>query len=133
VAKRYLPPPRLLRPLVRVAAREPVDALLGVSLGVEPGEVVGLVGPNGAGKTTLIKVVGSLLEPTRGRVRVAGRDVVRERRAAQANVGLVLAEDRGLYWRLTGRANLELFGVLYGLSRARARARAAELLDRLRL
>jgi ABC-2 type transport system ATP-binding protein len=96
---------------------------------VEPGEVVGLVGPNGAGKTTLIKIIGTLLEPTSGRATVSGFDVVTQAMQVRERIGVVLADERGLYWRLSGRANLELFGVLNGLTRADARTRAETLLD----
>lgn len=133
VSKRYMPLRQPLRTLVRVASDEPVDALVDVSLHVAPGEIVGLIGPNGAGKTTLVKIVGTLLLPTTGRVEVAGFDVVTQRARAKERLGLVLAEDRGLYWRLSGRHNLELFGVLYGLPKTFARQRANEVLELLNL
>jgi ABC-2 type transport system ATP-binding protein len=131
--KTYPPASRLLRPFLRAATTEPVDALRGVSLSVAPGEVVGLVGPNGAGKTTLLKIIATLLEPTRGRVEVDGYDVVRQPHRVRGRIGLVLAEDRGMYWRLSGQANLEFFGVLAGLPRDVARGRATELLEQLDL
>jgi ABC-2 type transport system ATP-binding protein len=133
LSKRYLPPSSLLRPLIRVASREPVDALHGISLTVAPGEIVGLVGPNGAGKTTLIKILATVLAPTTGRATVAGHDVVTSADGARHNLGLVLAEERSAYWRLTGRQNLEFFGVLAGLTRSDARRRAGELLELLDL
>jgi ABC-2 type transport system ATP-binding protein len=110
-----------------------VDALRSVSLSVEPGEVLGLVGPNGAGKTTLIKILATLLTPTAGRAAVSGHDVATEPMAVRRQLGLVLAEERAAYWRLTGRQNLEFFGVLAGLSRNDARRRAGELLAQLDL
>jgi ABC-2 type transport system ATP-binding protein len=129
LTKTYAPPGRVLRHFVRSAITAPVHALSDVSFAIEPGEILGLVGPNGAGKTTLIKILGGLLEPTSGRAVVDGCDVGRDPMAARRRLGLVLAEDRGLYWRLTGRQNLELFGALHGLSRRDAQARAEELLD----
>lgn len=133
LTKRYLPPPPLLRPFVRVAAAKPVDALRDVSFEVQPGEVVGLVGPNGAGKTTLIKIVATLLEQTSGRVQVAGHDTVEVPSEARRRMGLMLADDRGAYVRLTGRQNLEFFAAMAGLGRAEARSRAGHLLERLGL
>lgn len=129
LSKRYLPAPWWLRGIAKTAAREPVDALADVSLRVDPGEVVGLLGPNGAGKTTLIKTVAGLLEPSGGRVLVDGFDVVADPLQVKRRIGLVLTDDRGLYWRLDGRWNLEFFGVLAGLPRRTARRRAAEVLE----
>jgi ABC-2 type transport system ATP-binding protein len=129
LGQRYLPPSSLMRPLIRVASPEPVDALRDVSLTVAPGEIVGLVGPNGAGKTTLIKILATVLAPTTGRASVAGHDVVTASEDARRHLGLMLADERSSYWRLTGRQNLEFFGVLSGLTRADARRRAGELLE----
>ena len=133
LTKTYTPVSRWLRPMVRVAARESVEALRSVSFHVAPGELVALAGPNGAGKTTLIKVAGALLPPTGGRAVVDGIDVTTDPRGARARLGLVLPDERGLYWRLTGRQNLEFFGVLAGLSRPAARRRAGALLERVGL
>jgi ABC-2 type transport system ATP-binding protein len=120
--KSYEPPSRWLRGLVRTAANTTIPALCGVDLGVDRGEVVGLIGPNGAGKSTLIKIIAGLLEPDQGTVTLDGSETVRTR---QAEMGLVLADDRGLYWRLDGRQNLEFFGRLQGLTRREASERAA--------
>ena len=120
-AKSYGPPSKWLRGLVRTAANTTVPALAGVDLDVGRGEVVGLIGPNGAGKSTLIKIIAGLLEPDRGTVSLDGSPSLAARQAA---IGLVLADDRGLYWRLDGRQNLEFFGRLQGLSRSEASERA---------
>ena len=133
VGKRYMPAPRYLRPVVRVASSKPVDALHDVSFSVAPGEIVGLVGPNGAGKTTLLRIISTLLEPSTGTVSIDGFDVTREPRKARERLGLVLTGDRATYWRLSGRENLEFFGILAGLTPADARRRAGELLERLGL
>jgi ABC-2 type transport system ATP-binding protein len=123
----------LLRYVVRTATDHEVVALRGVDLQVAGGEVVGLVGPNGAGKTTLLKIISTLLQPTTGRVLVDGYDPSHDARAVRDRIGLVLADDRALYWRLTGRENLEFFGVMHGLTRRDARARAGILLDQVGL
>lgn len=133
LVKTYAPPAPLLRPLIRVAASEPVPALRGVSLRVDPGEILGVVGPNGAGKTTLVKIVATLLEPSGGEVLVDGVDVTRDPVRARRRIGLMFADDRVVYQRLTGRQNLEFFGVISGLSRPEARRRADALLERLDL
>ena len=68
------------------------QALKGVNLSIEKGEIFALLGPNGAGKTTLIGVVCGLVNPTVGRVLADGHDVVRDYRAARAKIGLVPQE-----------------------------------------
>ena len=133
VAMRYPRLQGLMRLVVRTATDHEVVALRGVTLNVGSGEVVGLVGPNGAGKTTLLKIVSTLLHPTAGHVLVDGHDPRDDARAVRDRIGLVLADDRALYWRLTGRENLEFFGVMHGLTHRDARARAGVLLDQVGL
>jgi ABC-2 type transport system ATP-binding protein len=69
-----------------------VDALRGVSLRIEPGEIFALLGPNGAGKTTWISIVCGLVRPTSGRARVLGHDVVHDAIRARRLIGLVPQE-----------------------------------------
>ena len=90
-----------------------ITALSGVSFDVEEGEIFGLLGPNGAGKTTLIKILTTLLIPDSGRALVMGYDVVRKPNEVKKRVGVMLMGERALYWKLTGRENLEFFGSLY--------------------
>ena len=101
----------------------------GVSWEVHEGEFFGLLGPNGAGKTTLFKMLATLVIPDGGTAVIAGHDVAREPAAVRRVLAPVIADERSLYWRLDASANLELYGVLQGLSRADARARTAELLQ----
>jgi ABC-2 type transport system ATP-binding protein len=100
-----------------------------VSLAVEPGIVFGLLGPNGAGKTTTIKMLSTLLIPSSGSAMVAGFDVATQEREVRRRLGVVLGGDRGLYGKLTARANLEYFAHLYGLPRDTIGRRAEELLE----
>jgi ABC-type multidrug transport system ATPase subunit len=86
-----------------------------VDLVVETGEIVVLVGANGCGKSTLLRLVAGTIEPDGGSVRVAGRDVVRERRAARSVTGVMFGADWAWYPRLTGRENLEFFARLEAL------------------
>jgi daunorubicin resistance ABC transporter ATP-binding subunit len=106
-----------------------VVALDGLDLEVEPGTVFGLLGPNGAGKTTLVRILATLLPPTAGRARVLGHDVVAEPLAVRRRIGLA-GQFAAVDEELTGRENLEMIGLLYRLSRAEARTRAAEVLER---
>jgi len=121
------------RGLLRPALRREIEALRGVDLEVARGEFVGLLGRNGAGKTTLLKIVATLLLPTRGEVELDGIDALREPRKVRRKLGVVLAGDRTLYWKLTARENLLLFAGLHNLPRREARARAGELLERVGL
>ncbi len=123
---------RQRRGLFRGDWRE-VKALDGISLEVRPGEIFGLLGPNGAGKTTLIKILTTLLLPTSGRAWVNGYDVLAQPNAVRASVGCMLMGERGLYWKLTGRENLEYFGALYHLAPQERRRRVQEILDLLHL
>jgi heme exporter protein A len=90
-------------------------ALRGVTLRVEPGEVVAIVGPNGSGKTTLLRVVGAVLHPTRGSGQVFGRDLVGEADAIREVAGM-LGHATGLYDDLTAAENLGFALRMYGES-----------------
>ncbi|HET9017455.1 MAG TPA: ATP-binding cassette domain-containing protein [Thermomicrobiaceae bacterium] len=104
------------------------EALRGLNLVVPEGTVLGLLGPNGAGKSTLVNVLTTLLEPDAGHAEVAGLDVVRQARQLRALIGLS-GQYAAVDEHLTARENLEMFGRLYHLPGARARRRAAELLE----
>ncbi|MPZ15191.1 MAG: ATP-binding cassette domain-containing protein [Chloroflexi bacterium] len=110
--------------------RPDVRALDNLSMQIEEGEVHGLLGPNGAGKTTLVKVLSTVLLPTSGSASILGHDVVAETAAVRPLIGIVFGGDRGLYWGLTGRQNLEYRAALYRVPAEAARRRAAELIDR---
>ena len=94
------------------AERKRIVAVNDLNLDIAPGHCFGLLGPNGAGKTTTVKMLATLLEPTAGSASVAGFDVVRSSRQVRRNLGVLFAGERGMYWRLSGRENLELFGTL---------------------
>jgi len=92
-----------------------VQAVRDVSFDANDGEITGLLGPNGAGKTTMLRIIATLVLPDAGRAEVGGIDVVRERYAVRARIG-VLSDARGLYPRLTARENVRYFGKLHGLA-----------------
>ena len=104
-----------------------VEAVRGIDLAVRRGEVFGFLGPNGAGKTTTVRMLCTLLPPTKGSATVAGVDVVSEADQVRRRIGVALQEI-GLDPLQTGRELLELQCGLYGIRGADGRGRTAELL-----
>jgi daunorubicin resistance ABC transporter ATP-binding subunit len=120
-------------PIVRVEAVRKTfggkgRALDGVSLAFDPGIIYGLLGPNGAGKTTLIRILTTLIEPDSGSAWVAGIDVARDPVGVRRRIGLA-GQSAAVDEFLTGRENVEMIGLLYGLPGAEARRRATEVLE----
>ena len=109
-----------------------VKALDGVTLTAEEGKVFGLLGPNGAGKTTIVKVLSTLLTPTKGSAYVHGIDVTKNPEEVRKLIGLA-----GQYAALdefqTGYENVYMTGLLYGLKKTEAKKRTKDLLERLDL
>jgi len=103
-------------------------AVNGVTLAVQPGQILALLGQNGAGKTTTVRMLTSLLTPTRGWARVAGYDVVKHPKEVRSNVG-VLTEQHSLYMRMSGEEYLDYFGKVYDLDAQARKSRSAYLLD----
>lgn len=98
-----------------------------VSFTVQSGEIFGFLGPNGAGKTTTIKMIVGLLQPTTGRIKVAGYDVQEQPLMAKAVSGYV-PDTPHLYQKLSGREMLRFVGDLYGIAPAQINRRMEELL-----
>src|ERR1700682_3004989 len=100
-----------------------VAAVKSISFQAPDGAITGLLGSNGAGKTTTLRMIGGVLKPQRGRIRIddASPD-------AQRNLGALL-DHTGLYPRLTARENITYFGNLRGISPARLKDRIEELLS----
>lgn len=103
-------------------------AVEGVTLNVQPGQILALLGQNGAGKTTTVRMLTALLIPTRGWARVAGFDATKHPQDVRSNVG-VLTEQHGLYMRMTGDEYLDYFGRVYGLDAERRKSRSEYLLE----
>jgi ABC-2 type transport system ATP-binding protein len=106
-----------------------IEAVRGVSFEIQQGELFGLLGPNGAGKTTTIKMLITLLIPTKGTARVLGHDVVKDAREVRKRIGYVFGGERGVYERLSGFDNLRYFAELYGVPPKEIRPRIESLLE----
>ena len=89
------------------------------------GEAVALVGANGARKSTLLRILATLVVPTRGRASLGGFDVEREAAQARSRLGYHTGGDEGFYGRLIGRANLSFFAAMNNIEGAAARERIA--------
>jgi len=110
-----------------------VKALKGIDLEIPQGEFFGLLGPNGAGKTTLIKCLTTLLLPTSGKFTVNGFDGLKDSNKVRASIGAMLMGERGLYWKLTGKENLDYFAALYHIKPGVAKHRISRIVDDLGL
>nr|WP_062332342.1 ATP-binding cassette domain-containing protein [Herbidospora sakaeratensis] len=104
-----------------------VDAVRGVDLDVEAGQLVAFLGPNGAGKSTCLRMLTGLLPPTSGTARVAGHDVTTEAAAVRARIGYI-GQKGGAGEAFRIGDELVTQGRCYGLTRRDARSRAEELL-----
>ncbi len=123
-------------PLIETAGlTKQFDTLIAVNdltFTVAEGEVLALLGPNGAGKTTTVRMLSSILKPTRGYARIASHDVAREPRLVRHLIGH-LTEFPGLYLRMRPLDYLDFFGELQHLPQAERRARAEELMQHFEL
>jgi ABC-2 type transport system ATP-binding protein len=99
-----------------------------VSFTARPREIFGLLGPNGAGKTTTIHCISGLLTPTAGRIRVAGKDAVRDGPAARRHLGVV-PQEIALFEDLSAAENLEYWGGAQGLRGGELRSRRQDALE----
>jgi ABC-2 type transport system ATP-binding protein len=115
-----------------VSRARTVHAVRGISLDVEPGELVAVLGPNGAGKTTTLRMLTTLIPPTSGTADVAGYDVVAHPDRVRAAIGYVGQGGAGGASQHV-RDELVTQGEIYGLDRRTARSRAGELLEALDL
>lgn len=103
------------------------QAVNGISFAVEQGEIFGLLGPNGAGKSTTIKMLVTLLRPSRGEVWLNGFDVVKRQDAVRRSVGIIF-QDPSLDERLTAYENLYFHSRLYRVPAAQIKSRIEHVL-----
>ena len=103
-----------------------------LNLQIRPGEIYGFIGPNGAGKTTTIRMMGGIIEPTSGSIRIGGIDMHKDPVAAKQMIGFV--PDRPfLYEKLTGMEFLKFISDLYQVSPDVMPGRARDLLKQFAL
>lgn len=99
-----------------------------LDLVIQPGEILALLGPNGAGKTTTVRMLTSVLRPSKGWAKVAGYDIVHQAASVRQSVG-VLTEQHGLYGRMPAFDYLDFFGQLYGVETNIRHRRITHLLE----
>jgi ABC-type multidrug transport system ATPase subunit len=102
-----------VRDLTKTLRGHPI--LQGIDFVVPRGTVAVIEGDNGAGKTTLVRILATVVSPDGGTARVNGFDVRKQGLAVRRSIGVSFANERSLYWRITGLQNLELFGRIAGL------------------
>lgn len=127
-AKRATGPLGALRTLLSPSYEDRV-AVAGVTMSLEPGELVGYIGPNGAGKSTTIKMLTGILVPTSGLVEVAGLVPWRRRSENARNIGVVFGQRSQLYWDLPLRESFELLRAIYDIPRRRYRENLDEFVE----
>lgn len=105
-----------VRKLTRVFKEKNKDsfqALDEINFNIKQGEIFGLLGPNGAGKTTTIKILSTMLLPTKGDVHIMGLDINKKAKEIRKHINFVFGGERSLYWRLSARDNLLYFCDIY--------------------
>ena len=106
-----------------------MNAVSDVTLEIKPGELFGLFGPNGAGKSTIVRMLTTLLAPTSGTASVNGHDVVRDDLQVRASCGLVTAEERSFYGRLSAAHNLSFYAAMQNVPRREIQGRVEYVLE----
>jgi len=108
--------------------KKTVDAVRGVDLSVDEGEIFGFLGPNGAGKTTTLRMLATLIEPDGGDATIAGADLRKDPGEVRRRIGYV-AQGGSTWDDSTAREELVLQARLYGISKSVATERAARVLE----
>src|SRR5208283_2237322 len=107
-------------------------ALDGLSFHALPGQIYGLLGPNGAGKTTALRILSTVLRPTKGTARVNGFDVVEQPSLVRRSIGFMSA-NTAVYDRMTAWEMVEYFGRLHGLPPAELTQRMESLFEKFKM
>jgi ABC-2 type transport system ATP-binding protein len=117
--------------LTKIYGAEPnaVHAITDLTLDIMAGELFGLFGPNGAGKSTLVRILTTLLAPTRGAAVVGGYDIIRDELQVRASCGLVTSNERSFYGRLSASQNLSFFAAMQNMDRRQIPERVSYVLE----
>lgn len=110
-----------------------VHAVEDLDLEIESGEMIGYIGPNGAGKSTTVKMLTGILEPSSGRIEVAGLDPHRNRKQNAMNIGVVFGQKTQLWWDLPVKESFRLLKEIYEVSDEDYEQRMEEFDDVLQL
>jgi len=111
---------------------KPFTAVDHINFSVESGDIFGFLGPNGAGKTTTIRMLSTILTPSKGTADVCGFDIVKDPLKAKSRIGL-MPENPGFYGDMTALNQLIFYGEFYKIPKAECRRKANDLLDMMRL
>ena len=111
-----------------------LEVLKGISFNIEKGQIFGYLGPNGSGKTTTIKIILGLIKPSKGEIKILGKDPYPDKQTTltRQNIGFMLEHD-GLYDTLTGFQNLVFWAKLYNLDSQTAIERSKTVMNQLKL
>ncbi len=109
-----------------------VRAVTDVSFHCQPGEIFGLLGANGAGKTTTLRMLATLLEPTKGSATIAGYDIGSHPQDVRRSIGF-LSGSTALYGRLTAKEMIRYFGQLNGITGSTLQQHTNELIEQLEI
>lgn len=107
-----------------------IKAVDDLSFEVKEGEVYGLLGENGAGKTTTLRMLATMLKPTKGTAKINGIDLIKEPELIRKRIGILFGGEIGLYDRLTARENITYFAELHDMNKDEIRARIDLLADK---
>src|SRR5688500_17864460 len=106
-----------------------VEAVAGIDLDIEPGEVLAFIGPNGAGKSTTSKMLTGILHPSSGEARVLGLVPWRERTKLAFQIASVFGQRSQLWYHLPAADSLDLLAHIYELEQSTYRTRLTRLVD----
>jgi len=110
--------------------RGKVVAVNNLKFDCQKGQIFGLLGPNGAGKTTTLRILATLMVPTKGKAKINGFDVVKDANKVRRHIGF-LSSETGLYDRFTPRETVKFFGRINGIEDKIIEKRMAEIFHNL--